>query len=139
MSNDTPPPPPPGGTPPPGAGGYGTPAPPPPPPGGGYGGGVPGAVPGRNQKALISMILGIVGLLGTCLCGIFAAGPLGIAAIVLGVLGRNEIASKPGETGNGMALAGIILGVVALILSVVVIILVGSGGFEDLQRELENA
>lgn len=100
---------------------------------------MPGAVPGRNQKALISMILGIVGLLGTCLCGIFAAGPLGIAAIVLGVLGRKEIASRPGETGSGMALAGIILGVVALILAVIGIILVGTGGFEDIQRQLENS
>ncbi|WP_019146427.1 DUF4190 domain-containing protein [Aeromicrobium massiliense] len=104
----------PGGLPPYGSGGD---VPPPPPGGGyGYGDGGYGAPPEQNKKALWSMILGIVGLL--C-CGI-----AGIVAIVLGNQAKKEIADSAGrQTGEGMAKAGYILGIVAVVLWVVGIIL----------------
>ncbi|TCI99793.1 DUF4190 domain-containing protein [Aeromicrobium sp. IC_218] len=59
------------------------------------------------------MILGIVGLV--CCCFL-----LGVPAIVLGVLARQEVAASGGrQDGGGMALAGIVLGAVGLLGTVV--------------------
>lgn len=99
---------------------YGNPPPPPPPQ---YGAPVPGAVPGTNKKAIWSLVTGIVGLL--C-CGI-----LGVVAIVLGQSAKKEIATT-GQGGSGMATAGLVLGVLAIIFMVVQIILTATGnGFYD--------
>ena len=109
-SGSTPPPPPP---PPPygAAPGYGAPPPAYPPPGypapGGY------AVPASNQKALWSMILGILSLF--C-CGVLT----GIAAIVLSQQAKKEIAASGGmQTGSGQAQAGFVLGIIGIALTVV--------------------
>ena len=123
MSYGTPPPPPP----PPPPGGYG--APPPPndgsgaPYGGGYTGppaplpqpgfGMPGAyagVPTRNNNALVSLICGIVAFF----CFGIILGPI---AIVMGRKAQAEIAASGGQqAGEGMAKAGVILGIVACVL-----------------------
>jgi len=115
-SGSIPPPPPPPPAPP-----YGS-APPPygapqpgygaPPPGYGYpGGGM--AVPSSNQKALWSMILGIVSLF--C-CGVIT----GIVAIVLAQQAKKEIAASGGmQTGAGQAQAGFVLGIIGVALTVV--------------------
>lgn len=97
-----------------------TPPPPPPPTGpGGYG--YP-PVPQTNQKALWSMIVGIVSLAA---CGVI----LGIVAIVLGVLGRNEIrASGSTQGGGGMATAGVVLGSIGIVLNIVIAVVVLSTG-----------
>lgn len=128
-----PPPPPPGHEPPPsgsgenpppagGAGGY-----PPPPPGGGGGypappaGGGGYAQPQTSQKALWSLIVGIVSSVVALCCGFFGL-PLGIAGIVaifLGNSGKKDIRASGGQqTGEGMAKAGVILGIVAIVLAV---------------------
>ncbi|WP_183099115.1 DUF4190 domain-containing protein [Nocardioides pelophilus] len=104
----SPPPPPPGG-----GGGYGA----PPPPGGGYGAPQPGfggaAQPSQSVMALISLIAGIIGILSCC-CFIPSA-----AALILGILGKKEIAESGGlKTGGGMAQAGFILGIAGLALGV---------------------
>jgi hypothetical protein len=63
--------------------------------------------------ALISLIAGIVGILSCC-CFIPSA-----AALILGILGKKEIAESGGlKTGGGMAQAGLILGIVGLVLGV---------------------
>lgn len=96
----------------PGGGGYG-------PPPGGYGGGY--GQPKTNQKALWSLILGILGLV--C-CGIFT----GIPALILGNGAKKQIAASGGaETGAGMAQAGVILGIIAIALSVLGFILFAAG------------
>ena len=83
-----------------------TPPPPPPPGPGGY------AVPQTNQKALWSMILGILSLV--C-CGLLA----GIPALILGNSAQKEIAASGGmQTGEGMAKAGVILGWISIALSI---------------------
>ena len=87
--------------------GYGTPPPGYQPPVGSYGGGAQ-----QNQKALWSMILGILSLV--C-CGLFT----GIPAIILGHMGKKEIDLAPGQTGRGMAQAGFIMGIIGTVLSVV--------------------
>jgi putative exporter of polyketide antibiotics len=94
-------------------------APPPPDPSGGYGGGY--AQPRTNQKALWSLILGILALV--C-CGLFA----GIPALILGNSAKKEIAASAGaESGAGMAQAGVVLGIIAIALSVLGLILFAVG------------
>ena len=95
-----------------------TPPPPPPPPGSeGYG----YATPQTNQKALWSMILGIVSIV--C-CGLLA----GIPALVLGNSARKEIeASRGAQAGAGMAQAGVILGWISIAISLLMLILIGTG------------
>ncbi|WP_036563462.1 DUF4190 domain-containing protein [Nocardioides halotolerans] len=93
-------------------------SPPPPPPQ--YGAPMPGAVPGTNKKAIWSLVTGILGLL--C-CGL-----IGIAAIILGQQAKKEIATTR-EGGSGMATAGFVLGIVALIWMVISIILSATGNF----------
>lgn len=95
-------------------------SPPPPPPMPGYGG---YAQPQTNQKALWSMILGIVGLV--C-CGLFA----GVPALILGNMAKKEIGASGGaQTGSGMAKAGVILGIIAIVWSVISFILFATGVF----------
>ena len=91
-----PPPPPPGG---------GLPVPPPPPPVGG----VPGGVPqGNNGLAVASLVLSIIGV---C-CGIGS-----ILGIILGFVALNQI-RKTGQQGEGLAKAGIIVGVITLLIGI---------------------
>ncbi len=81
------------------------------------------AQPQTNQKALWSMILGIVGLI--C-CGLFA----GIPALILGNMAKKEIAASGGaQTGGGMATAGVILGIIAIVWSIISGILLATGVF----------
>ena len=147
MSDLPPPPPPGGGytppPPPPPGGGY-TPPPPPPPPGGGYtpppppaGGGYtpsqppagyvpppPGgyapagagfAAPRTDGLAIASLISGIVALVCFWICLGLVAGP---AAAIMGFIARQRIAASGGTVGGGgLALVGLILGVVGFVAS----------------------
>ena len=93
-----------------------TPPPPPPEPGGyGY------AAPQTNQKALWSMILGILSIVA---CGLLA----GIPALILGSSAKKEIAAAGGaQSGEGMATAGVILGWISVAISVVVLLVFAGG------------
>lgn len=108
------------GAPPPPPGGYGG-APPPPPVG--YGGPPPGygGQPRNDSKAVTALVIGILSsVLGLC-CGIF--GLVGIAAILLGRSSQKEIAMSGGAlTGEGMAKAGVILGIIGCAVGVIVTI-----------------
>ncbi len=65
---------------------------------------------------------GIVGILGACCCGF--PGLLGIAGVVCGFMARKEIAESGGtKKGDGLALAGMITGAVAIVLSIVGVLL----------------
>lgn len=92
--------------------------PPPPPPAVFFGNGAPG--PQANQMALWSMITGIVG----CTLGLMCCGAVfGVAALTLGLISRGQIASSNGwQTGRGQAKAGIILGSIAIALSILITI-----------------
>ena len=102
-----------------------------------YGGQPPGGQPyggggygGQEQKtsvmAIISLVTGIVAI-PCCGCIVFS-----LAAIVLGFLGRKEIAESGGaKKGDGLAKAGLILGIVTLVLAVIYWILVGTGTFDS--------
>lgn len=105
-----PPPPPPSG---------GVPVPPPPPPVGS----VPGGAPqGNNGLAVASLVLSIVGV---C-CGIGS-----ILGIILGFVALNQI-KKTGQPGEGLAKAGIIIGVITLLIGIffwILSLVTGNGYF----------
>lgn len=121
-----PPPPPPGGFAPPGGaynpqygGPYPPPAPgyaPPPMPAADYGTpypadyGYPAALPAKtNTLAIISLVGAVVGLL----CGVGS-----IIGIVCGAVALNQI-KRTREGGHGLAVAGIVIGVASLVISIV--------------------
>jgi hypothetical protein len=80
----------------------------------------PARRPGYNL-ALASLIVGAVGLLASCCAGFFVL-PLGVVAIVLGVMAMNA-ESRAGnvvESSRTIAIIGIVLGSVACLIGVVV-------------------
>jgi hypothetical protein len=74
---------------------------------------------GENPRALWALILGIVSLPLTALCGFGLV--VGIAAVVLGWQARNE------STGRGLAFGGIVTGALAVVVGAVWLVLVFSG------------
>ncbi|WP_408899184.1 DUF4190 domain-containing protein [Nocardioides sp. R1-1] len=128
------PPPPPGGEPggytpyggPGGYGGYGGPGAP-----GGYG--PPGygyQAPQQSVLAVVSLVAGIVGLVGVCCCGIL--GVVGLGGVICGILAKKEIRDAHGmKTGDGLALAGIITGALGIALGIASVILVFAVGAFD--------
>ncbi|MFK3985437.1 DUF4190 domain-containing protein [Micromonospora sp. NPDC050397] len=75
------------------------------PPGYGY-----PATPPQNGMAVASLVVSIVGVLG--LCGYGLGGYLGIVGAILGHVAKRQIRER-GESGGGMATAGIIIGWIA--------------------------
>ena len=74
----------------------------------------PQATPGTktNTMALVALIAGILGLTLFPFLG-------SIAAVITGNMGRKEIAASAGaETGDGMAMAGVIMGWIGIGLGV---------------------
>jgi Domain of unknown function (DUF4190) len=62
-----------------------------------------------SGKAIAALVLGIV--------SIFAFGFIaGLIAIILGVLARKEIDADPSLGGRGLATAGLVLGIVGVVL-----------------------
>lgn len=73
----------------------------------------------QTQLPLVSLILGILSMI----CGGLI---LGIPAIITGIMGRKR--AKASGQGGGMAVAGIVLGIIGTILSIVLAIAVVTGG-----------
>jgi hypothetical protein len=80
----------------------------------------------NNSLALVSMILGIVGVFGlpACCCGAWAAGGwcllFGAAAAITGYLARQQVAASAGQQGGaGQAQAGLIMGIVEIALGLI--------------------
>jgi apolipoprotein N-acyltransferase len=75
-----------------------------------------------SPLAIVSLVLGVLGV--PC-CAFFV---LGIAAVVTGLLARRQIDTSQGRLkGNGMAMAGVVLGVVSILVSLVYWILALTG------------
>ena len=91
-------------------------------------------------------MLGIVGMLlvvFTAGAGFLFSIPTSIAAWILGVHGRRRVASGQTATGDGIAHAGMILGIAGVVLGIVGmivwIVLIASGlDLEELRRDLER-
>ncbi len=117
-SSSVPPPPPPAGS---------TPPPPPPPVYGQVPGQPVGYQPGPSQdaKSVGALATGILSILLSIFCALLSI-PLGIAAIVLGVMGRKSL--KAQGRGTGMATTGLVLGILSLLFALgwILIFAVGS-------------
>ncbi|MCX7749906.1 MAG: DUF4190 domain-containing protein [Clostridia bacterium] len=96
-----------------------------------------------NGFAITSMVLGIVAIPLICCCyiGVIPA----ILAVIFGFIARSKIRSSVNiEKGDGMALAGIIMGFSVIGIIFILIMLQLSGAFsfnyywEDFQRQLEE-
>ncbi|MFH9470609.1 DUF4190 domain-containing protein [Streptomyces clavifer] len=79
----------------------------------------PGLRPARNGLGISALVLGIIGTVSGLIPLLFwLAGILGVIALVLGLAGRGR--AKRGEASNkGVATFGAVLGLLALVLSVV--------------------
>ncbi|CUR54054.1 conserved hypothetical protein [metagenome] len=104
--------------------------PPPPPPPGGYGqppyGGMPPQQPTTPPLAIVSLVLGILGVFPCCAILVF-----GIAAVVTGHLAKRDIAASQGyKKGAGLAQAGFILGIVGIVLGIVWWVLTAFGSMD---------
>ncbi len=90
---------------------------------------LPPAGPKKNTLAIVSLVLGIVGIISLCLSAVFFFIPFagwicgcltllfGIGALVTGFMARNQIKTTD-EQGDGMALAGMVMGGIQLVLVV---------------------
>ncbi|CAL9587833.1 DUF4190 domain-containing protein [Streptomyces sp. NPDC057838] len=127
---------PPAGTPPYDASGTGALPPPPVAPGGpggyGYPGypqsgyGWPGMPPApQNGMGIAAMVLGIVSCTLFCLYGVVSL-VTGILAVVFGIKGRKR-AEAGVATNHGQAQAGLIMGIIGIILGITVIVLIAVG------------
>jgi hypothetical protein len=83
------------------------------PPGSGEGDATGGVIPYKNPQALTAYYLGIVSLL-CCFAGL----PVGIVAVVLGILGLRARAQNPVIKGSVHAWIGIVLGTIATLGSI---------------------
>ena len=142
------------GTPPGQPAGYGAPSGPPPgygtPPAGqpAYGQqpppfGAPGGFGGQSPKNGLGIAALVLGILSIVTCFTVVGGILfGLLAIVLGFLGRGKVKKGLADNG-GMAMTGLVLGIVGLVLSIVIAAAVGSllsrGDFGNLTDCLESA
>lgn len=80
-----------------------------------------------NPLAIVSLVLGILGLLG-CVCGGSIGGILfGVPAGITGWIARRQLLqSGQGQQGLQLATIGLILGIAEVVLSIVVLIVFGS-------------
>jgi hypothetical protein len=88
-------------------------------------------------------ILGVMLVVLTAGAGFLFSLPVSIAAWIAGVHGRKRVAAGHTTTGEGLAHAGVILGIVGVVLGVVGMIvwvaLIASGlDLEELRRDLEQ-
>ncbi|CAA9363180.1 MAG: hypothetical protein AVDCRST_MAG72-2459 [uncultured Nocardioidaceae bacterium] len=77
--------------------------------------------PATNTLALASLVSGVVALvLAGCTCGF--GGLTGLVAFFLGATGRRRVRASEGrEGGEGLALAGMITGVVAMVIGLLAV------------------
>ncbi|MEX2551277.1 MAG: hypothetical protein WD638_13735 [Nitriliruptoraceae bacterium] len=92
-----------------------------------------GVALGAMVTGLISLILAIIGFL---LLPILLSVPGGIVAILLGILGRKR--AKAGAAGAGQALAGLLTGIAAIVVSgvwIAMVVVLGSTFLEEFSDE----
>jgi hypothetical protein len=77
----------------------------------------------NNVLAIISLVTGIIGLLFSCAAlvpfigwlSLICVAPCGLAALITGIIALTQV-KKTGEKGKGMAMAGLIMGVLGITL-----------------------
>ncbi|MEV8309628.1 DUF4190 domain-containing protein [Streptomyces flavidovirens] len=96
------------------------------------------AAQARNGLGTAALILGIIGALSGRIPFFFwLAGILGVIALVMGLAGRGR-AKRGGATNKGVALAGAILGLISLIMSVVGAVILFKA-VDDVVKDIDKA
>ena len=86
--------------------------------------GPPGAPQGPKNSglAIASLVTGILSLFPGCCCG-FVGIPLALVALVMGIISIQQINASAGQMGGkGMAIAGTVLGGVAVAVDILAIV-----------------
>jgi len=76
---------------------------------------------GANGLAIASLVLGVLGIVTFCIWGLGAV--FGLLAVVFGALAIRNAKKQPGTPQVGLAWAGLICGIVAVVAGVVVFVL----------------
>jgi len=113
-----------------------------PPPGGAPPMGYSSPGPQQSQGLAVgALVCGIISIVSVCVW--FLSIPLGIVAVILGIIGKGK--AQRGEAGGqGLAKAGLILGAIGVVLSIVLhIALIAGFSFlgskaEQFQKEMEQ-
>lgn len=90
-----------------------------------------------NGMAIASLVLGIIGVVFVCCYGVGAV--FGVIALVFGIISFRQIKISRAKNG-GMSIAGIILGIVAIVAGVLIVVFIISnrGMFaEELKRSMD--
>lgn len=81
-------------------------------------------MPKNHPLAVTAMVLGIISLIGIAICAVLGVA-LGIVAIVMGIKAKADIEMDPYRyTGMGFAKAGIITGIIGIVISALYIIVI---------------
>ncbi|MGW2629965.1 DUF4190 domain-containing protein [Streptomyces chattanoogensis] len=103
--------------------------------------GAPAPQQARNGLGVAALVLGIIGALsGIPMVLFWLAGPLGLLALIFGIVGMGR-AKKGQATNKGVAVTGTILGALALILAVVgviVSVLVVKGAVDEAKEQIDK-
>lgn len=111
-----------------GQGQYGQGQPPPPP--GQYG--APGGYQQPQKSSPLAITSLVTGIVGVVLCFCWSIPIFAIAALITGILGKNQIKAAPQQyKGGGMATAGIILGAIGVVIAVAYWIAFATGAFDQ--------
>jgi Na+/H+ antiporter NhaD/arsenite permease-like protein len=86
---------------------------------------------GSPVLAIISLVCGIVGIITSCCCGLLGL-PIPLAALICGGIAL----AQPNSQGKGMAIGGVILGVLGFVVAIVMVVIALSNPqfMQDLQR-----
>ena len=91
----------------------------------------PGGAKPTSGLAIGSLICGIISVV--LFCAWFIAAPLGLAAVIMGIIAKGKI--NRGEAGgNGLAMTGIITGIMGILISVGIVVSAVIWG-EELQKK----
>ncbi len=89
----------------------------------GYGGAPMGPMMGEPSKglAIAALVCGILAIPGACCC--YSSIPLGIAACIMGPIAMSKAKASPTtHGGRNMAMAGLICGIVGLVLTIFAVV-----------------
>lgn len=91
----------------------------------------------RNGMGVTALVLGIIGVLsGIPMITFWLAGPLGVLALIFGLVGRGRV-KKGQATNKGVAITGTVLGVIAILVSITGLILT-LWVFNEAKNEIEE-
>ena len=98
--------------------------------------GMPGQMgPTSNGLAIAALVCGILSILSTCCCALLSL-PLALAACVMGGIAMSKVKANPAVYGGrGMALGGLICGIVGILMSIAFLALgMGQALIDQYQR-----